>query len=228
MENSVFRDPNVFCAENHSTSHAQAGPVSIRCPHCRKLGVMNVESNAALAYTKEHVDGGSLSLTASIRMCPNTKCKGLIFVVAVGNDPISVQPPELIEFDSSGIPDRCKASLEEAVACHGAGAYRATGIMVRRLLEEICDENGATGNNLHRRLNSLKSQVVLPQAFFDAMMELKLLGNDATHVEARDYDDIGRSEASDALELVKEVLKALYQLQSIVGRLQARKKSSES
>ena len=87
--------------------------------------------------------------------------------------------------------------MKEAVACHAAGAYRAAAMMVRRLLEEICAENNATGNDLHKRLEALKSLVVLPQALFDAMGELKALGNDAVHIEARAYDNIGREEAEE-------------------------------
>jgi hypothetical protein len=55
------------------------------------------------------------------------------------------------------------------------------------------------------------------------MLELKLMGNDAAHVQAKNYDNIGKEEAEDAIELAKEVLKALYQLQGLVNRLQARK-----
>jgi hypothetical protein len=95
--------------------------------------------------------------------------------------------------------------------------------MVRRLLEEISAENNARGNDLHKRLEALRSLVVLPQALFEAMGELKALGNDAAHIEARAYDNIGRDEAEDSIELAKEILKALYQLKGLVSRLQARK-----
>jgi len=96
-------------------------------------------------------------------------------------------------------------------------------MMVRRLLEEICDENSANGNNLHERLNALKGVIVLPEPLFNAMNELKVLGNDAAHVEAKAYDNIGVSEAEDSIELAKEIVKALYQLKSLIARLQARK-----
>jgi hypothetical protein len=55
------------------------------------------------------------------------------------------------------------------------------------------------------------------------MNELKALGNDAAHVEAKAYDNIGISEAEDSIELAKEILKALYQLKGLFSRLQARK-----
>jgi hypothetical protein len=57
------------------------------------------------------------------------------------------------------------------------------------------------------------------------MGELKALGNDAAHIEAKSYDKIGRDEAEDSIELAKEIIKALYQLDGLLGRLQARKNS---
>lgn len=73
-------------------------------------------------------------------------------------------------------------------------------MMVRRLLEEICDLNNAKGVDLHKRPEALKTKIVLPQTLFDAMNELKVLGNDAAHVEAKAYDNIGKDEASDSIE----------------------------
>ena len=114
-------------------------------------------------------------------------------------------------------------TLSEAVSCHASGAYRAAAMMVRRLLEEICEASGATGKDLHARLGALKTKVTLPVELFDAMGELKALGNDAAHVKAKSYDDIGAGEAEDRIELAKEILKALYQLKGLLARLQARK-----
>jgi hypothetical protein len=128
-----------------------------------------------------------------------------------------------LDFNLENLPQKLQQTLSEAVSCHGAGAYRAAAMMVRRLLEEICEANSAEGSNLHQRLGALKSLIVLPQPLFDAMFELKALGNDAAHVEAKAYDNIGRDEAEDSIELAKEIVKALYQLKGLLGRLQARK-----
>jgi hypothetical protein len=81
----------------------------------------------------------------------------------------------------------------------------------------------AIGANLHQRLASLRSAVVLPEPLFEAMDELKALGNDAAHIEAKAYDNIGADEAEDSIELAKEIVKALYQLKGLIARLQARK-----
>jgi len=54
--------------------------------------------------------------------------------------------------------------------------------------------------------------------------ELRLLGNDAAHVEAKAYDAIGSAEAALAIELAKELLKAVYQYSALVTKLKALKK----
>jgi hypothetical protein len=51
------------------------------------------------------------------------------------------------------------------------------------------------------------------------MDELRLLGNDAAHIEARVYDHIGPAEIGAAIELTKEILKAVYQLETLVTKL---------
>jgi hypothetical protein len=221
----VPSEPNVFRADGGVQGAAGRNPVSIRCPHCRELGSFNVV-NQAIGFNKRGRQGPNQAVqqySASIRICPNIKCFGMVFVIESGERIAEIEPPQLLDFSLDNLPPKLQETLKEAIACHGAGAYRAAAMMVRRLLEEICEDNKATGPNLHQRLASLKSVVVLPQPLFDAMNELKALGNDAAHVEAKEYDNIGSAEAEDSIELAKETLKALYQWKGLIARLQARK-----
>jgi hypothetical protein len=221
----VPNDPNVFRADGGLSADIARNAVSIRCPHCRELGSFN-SLGGAKAYQKGGKFGpntGVQAYFASIRTCPNMSCKGLVFVIEGPEGVAEIEPPQLLDFNPDNLPTRLLQTLREAIACHGAGAYRAAAMMVRRLLEEICDDNKASGATLHQRLASLKSAIVLPEPLFDAMNELKALGNDAAHVEAKAYDNIGAAEAEDSIELAKEIVKALYQLKGLIARLQARK-----
>ena len=76
-------------------------------------------------------------------------------------------------------------------------------MMVRKCLEAMCEERGGTGSNLYQRIQSLKGKVILPPDLFDGLDELRLLGNDAAHVESKDYDNIGRQEVELAIEFTK-------------------------
>lgn len=204
-------------------------PVSIRCPACGHVGMFTpykevtdlgwVMSRALAngAYLKE-------DWRAGVRLCPNRECGGLAFAVTNDGKLVEAFPPQLLDFDSTNLPQPILATLEEAVSCHGAGAYMAAALMVRRLLEELCEDRGAQGGNLRDRLKNLGQGVVVPAELLDAADELRVLGNDAAHIEAKAYSQIGREEATLALELAKELLKAVYQYSALVGRLRSLKK----
>jgi len=96
--------------------------------------------------------------------------------------------------------------------------------MVRRVLEDLCDDKNATGGDLRARLAVLGQNVLVPKDLLDAADELRLLGNDAAHIKAKNYDAIGKDEAALAIELAKELLKAVYQYTSLVSKLRALKK----
>ena len=95
--------------------------------------------------------------------------------------------------------------------------------MVRRTLEVICDDNGVSGNNLKQRIEALGQTIVLPQQLIEGMDELRLLGNDAAHIEARVFTNIGRAELDVAIRFTKEILKAVYQYNALLRELQALK-----
>ncbi|MGX9120317.1 DUF4145 domain-containing protein [Mesorhizobium sp. BHbsci] len=135
-------------------------------------------------------------------------------------------PPEVIDFDATNLPSDILASLEEAIKCHAAGCYRAAALMVRRTLEELCEDKAAKGKDLKARLAALNSVAVIPTELLSAADELRILGNDAAHIEAKDYDKIGKEESELAIELAKELLKAVYQYTSLLARLTALKKKA--
>ena len=139
-------------------------------------------------------------------------------------DSRTTYPAEVIDFDATNLPPKILASLEEAIRCHAAKCYRASALMIRRTLEELCSDKGATGKDLKLRIAPLKTVAVLPTIAV-AADELRILGNDAAHLEARAYDEIGEPEASLAIDLTKELLKAVYQYTSLVARLKALKRN---
>lgn len=99
--------------------------------------------------------------------------------------------------------------------------------MVRRVLEELCKDKNASGKNLKDRIAQLSGTIIVPTGLLTAADELRILGNDAAHIEAKDYDEIGKEEAELAIELAKELLKAVYQYDGLVARLLALKKPNQ-
>lgn len=227
MEKIDYDIPNPFQVEGNLNEFDKNDNlnISLRCPHCSHIGAFPLITRW-ISYTKS-IKGTSKTrvagVQAGIRKCPNSSCNGIVFTLVHGDRELLSFPPELIDFDSNGLPPKLLETLKEAISCHAAGAYRAAAMMVRRLLEEICDESGAEGKDLHHRLISLKTKITLPEELFEAMGELKALGNDAAHITAKNYTQIGEDESEDSIELAKEILKSRYQLKGLVDRLRARK-----
>jgi Domain of unknown function (DUF4145) len=133
-------------------------------------------------------------------------------------------PPELLDFDPVNLPPPVLAAFEEAISCHANRCFMAAAIMVRKTLEELCLDRGATGNNLKERIRSLGGKVVLPKELLDGLDDLRLLGNDAAHIESQEFNKVGQEEVEIGVEFAKEVLKAVYQYSELLTRLRALKK----
>lgn len=199
--------------------------VTMRCPNCRQVGSFewNVQRKDIYISNDPHVVVGN-------RRCPNRDCNAHIFVVleASGTNKVLVSyPAERIDFDATDIPSNVVASLEEAITCHSNQCYIAAAIMVRKTLEELCSAEGATGNNLFQRVDNLRTQIVIPNELMQGLDDLRLLGNEAAHIDSRIYDEIGQKEVEVALEFTKEILKAMYQYKSLLQSLRDLKISTQ-
>lgn len=99
--------------------------------------------------------------------------------------------------------------------------------MVRRALEAVCADQGVKGGNLYERIENLGKTIVLPKGMVAALHNLRLLGNDAVHVEARIYAEVGKREVEVAIDVAKTILQATYQMDSLLGELEQLKEQSE-
>jgi hypothetical protein len=192
--------------------------VRIRCPHCGYLGIFEILPIHDIWIPDE----GKL---LGQRRCPNLECRGHVFFIrSQASERLITYPPEKIDFKKDGIPSNIVSIFEEAITCQANGCYIASAMLIRKTLEELCKARGANGSNLFNRIEALKNSIVIPKELMDALHELRLLGNDATHVEAEVYDKIGEEETSIAITLTKELLKALYQYTDLLGQLTQLKK----
>lgn len=199
-------------------TQGNAVTIATQCPHCGHNGTFqNVFSQDSFEHNN--------NLWFGSRRCPNTKCYGHIFFVADATGTLAkIYPNIKITFDSEKIPDKIKSAFDEALTCHSNNCFVASAIMIRKTLEEICLDKGASGDNLYKRIENLKSTIVLPKELLTAMQELRLLGNDAAHLEAQTFEQIGKDELEISIELTKEILKAVYQYESLLEKIQGLKK----
>jgi hypothetical protein len=208
---------------------------SLRCPRCKQVGTFDpvFQENSNRQHGMSDVrlqEQGSGYLISDLffgqRTCPNPGCKAHIFLVYDNKDQrIAISyPAERIDFDVTKIPAPVVAALEEAITCHANQCFIAAAIMVRKTLELLCVDRGATGNNLKERIDGFKTAVILPAELLNGLHDLRLLGNDAAHIESQIYEKVEQEEVEVAIEVTKEVLKAVYQYSNLMGRLKALKK----
>lgn len=215
----------IFLTGRHSNqAEAQSTIISLRCPACHKQGTFDpIESVKDIAIQK--LEGGAYFYYGQ-RRCPDSACGAHLFFVYDQNTKqiLASYPPERLDFDSTNVPANVTHALEEAITCHANECYIAAAIMVRKTLEELCVDRQAAGKNLKERIKQLGSKVVLPQDLLEGLDDLRLLGNDAAHIESQEFNQIGKEEVEIGIEVTKEILKATYQYTALLTRLRSLKK----
>jgi len=221
-----------FKLANRSVSTpATSSSVNLRCPECHQIGTFELLRNThdVVVQSRGTFQG---NLWVGYRVCPNTSCNLLVFVAfhqvtqPSGSEAklLVSYPAERIDFDAARIPAKIVNALEEAITCHAHDCHTAAAIMIRKTLEELCHDQNASGNRLIDQIKDLKTKVIIPTGLLDGIDNLRLLGNDAAHIELKDFDQIGAEEVEVGILFTKELLKAVYQSSLIAERLGALKK----
>jgi len=203
--------------------------IKMRCPVCLKEGTLDQRGEDLQVGVRNQSWTGNQPVTGE-RVCPNPDCGALIYLIYVYNsgEILSSYPAERIDFDASQLPERVQEPLEEAIECHAQECYPASAVMVRRTLEMVCEDQGASGNSLYERIESLGKSIVLPKGMIDALHNLRLLGNDAVHVEAKIFGEVGQQEVEVAISVVKTILQATYQMDALLSELEGLKSGQTS
>jgi hypothetical protein len=211
----------IQATQGANQSGSAPNTVSIRCPRCKQVGTFD-------HLRPDLVMGGPGTVyLCGERLCPNPTCKCVIFSVWDQKTTRLAEtfPSERLDFDATNIPANITNALEEAITCHSSQCFIASAIMVRKCLEELCHERGATGANLKARLKNLGTNTILPQELLDGLDDLRLLGNDAAHIESQEFNSIGKDEVEIGIEFAKEVLKAVYQYSELLKKLRSLKRT---
>ena len=188
------------------------------CPCCGRTGVFE-EIGVPDVHARNMFFGQ--------RRCPSPSCWAHIFFIRRGNE-ITTYPPQRIDFEKEGIPERVLLAFEEAVTCHANQCYIASAIMIRKTLEEVCLDREAKGDDLKKRIQALGSKIMIPKELVDGMDELRLLGNDAAHFKSREFEKVEKEEVEVGLDFAKEILKAVYLYDKLLRKMRGLRKDNTS
>ncbi len=216
LTNDNARNPMYLMLEEDDINIIEPMPLSGVCPHCSHRGTFETLVEKEICC-QDYYFGQ--------RRCPNPKCLGHIFVIFDGPEyALHTYPTQKIPFEKKGIPENVLKAFEEAVVCHSNECFVASAIMLRKTLEEICIERNSTGKNLKDKLKDLGGKIFVPKELIEGMDELRLLGNDAAHIEAQAFNQIGKEEVEVSIEFTKEILKGVYQYEGLLSKLRNLKK----
>jgi hypothetical protein len=185
--------------------------VALRCPACGNDGTFT-------ALGTDYKARGDI--TVGHRRCPNPECSAHVFIVRHHLEILATYPARRITFDRGGIPERVLAALDEAITCHANQCWMAAGMMIRKTLEEICADQKAEGKDLNARIEALEKSLVLPRKLLAGMHHLRILGNDAAHVEIRHFQAVSQKEIEVAIEFTQTILRAVYQYDTLLRRIE--------
>jgi len=117
-----------------------------------------------------------------------------------------------------GLPDNINKAYKAALKVRKIDS-NAFGVLLRRVLELICIDKGATGNNLHQKLQNLAVQNVIPGRLSDMALKLKDLGNIGAHAE---LGDLTLFEVPILESLCVAVLEYVYYAPMLISEVEAR------
>lgn len=197
-------------------NHVTPTALSMRCPKCKHKALFD---DIGLLDTILDQTGTSI---VGQRICPDSSCATHVFIVRnAANKMIASYPASTLDFDITAIPPRIEAALSEAINCHAHQCFMACAVMARKTIEALCEEKGASGNNLRERIDDVKGRLAIPDALIGALHELRMFGNDGGHLELKHFENIGSEECEAAIEIVKDILKAVYQFDAITAKFKA-------
>jgi hypothetical protein len=206
-------------------SPPQSLEVKCICPWCRRHVVMERISGMPdkAAQSSSDISGNPIFTFICLRRCP--ACSGVCLAFMRGLEDKAKSLYEMWPKSKSeqvkevpGMPDDVAKAIDQAIVNHAQGMLEPAAMMIRKAIELICEDVGATGGRLIDRIKSLKKLLILPDEIVDAMDEIRVFGNEGAHVFSRHYE-VSEKEVAIAIELVIEINRAIYSHRHLLTKL---------
>lgn len=116
--------------------------------------------------------------------------------------------------DSYLLPPVVQCIYQETVLAIENEQSILAGIGIRALIESICKDLEAEGNNLHDKINSLHKKAIVTNEGLTTLHKLRVLGNDAAH-EVKKHTN---QQLSLALRIIEHMLDGTYVIPGKVSK----------
>ena len=218
MSRSIYLPPN---PEPNKTTY--------RCPHCGVLATIT-----PIKWT----------LTDWICQCDNPKCEKTFYAKVNYTGGIVGHSGEksLLSFDiidtyPKYIPEKHVSIHEnnwndyvDACKCFDAGAFKATVVMCRRMMQNVCLERGAKKKDSDGKWVSLRNQIKesFPEKDYSLIRsiadEIKYFGDYGAHPQDDGIDKVNEKDSRDLLDFAYSLLEIAYIIPWNIKKLQEQRK----
>lgn len=113
-----------------------------------------------------------------------------------------------VDITFNGVPESVKSAFESALKVKNIDSAICL-FSLRRVLEAICKEKNASGNNLYEMVQDIITKQVLPEMFDDACWIIRELGNSAAHCDDKTFY---KSQVEQTINFVETIIDYLYVL----------------
>jgi hypothetical protein len=118
--------------------------------------------------------------------------------------------------DYPDVPEHIGQAASEAHLCHSVGAYRASVLLARSVIEATAKDKGITSGPLVAKIDEMNKAEFIRKVVKDGAHEVRHLGNDMAHGDF--VEPVELEESEEVLELMGEVLHDVYQQEARVAR----------
>jgi len=192
-----------------------------QCPHC---GVRHVQTTARFS---EPLNARTQAVVWRLERCQNQACQHLVLVqVAHSGEIQQIFPFAAYELDSKAtIPAEMRDDFREAGLCLGAGCFKASLVMSRRVLQRCLKEQGCTQNQLIDAVDHALKNNILRRAFHPLAEEIRQYGNLGAHPDDDQLASANRESAHHVLEFARLLIHEFYEVPASAALLKQNRKA---
>jgi hypothetical protein len=161
----------------------------IQCKGCDTISFRMAYFNSSAVF---HIEGES-------------ECYKEEYLVSEDYFPSPFKERECID-NSGWLPDKLQNIYKETLQALNNDQRVLAGIGIRVIIETVCKDKNATGDNLFKKIDSLVKKKVLSQENSEVLHRIRNLGNNAAHdVFIHEHDQL-----SVAFDVVEHLIEGTY------------------
>lgn len=135
---------------------------------------------------------------------------------------IDWQPKNVVVKAVEDVPEGIDEAAGEAIATLAIGAYKASVLMCRAVIEATAKAHEINKGSLYEKITKLEEKRVITPATADAAHEVRHIGNDMAHGDFA-TTSVTEAEASEVVEITEAMLAEVYQRPARIARMKQRR-----